>query len=130
MAVANDPAFLTRSSPKCLYPFPIAQRFASSEAVFSGRVLEIKRDQEVEEIRFSVFKSWKNLHSAEVLLFNDVDAEAAPTYRVGESYLVFANGSHEKLTTGACSHVEVFRYAGKEIKELRRLTARHRENRK
>src|SRR5437867_10121442 len=101
-----------RSAPKCLYPFPIAQRFAGSQAVFSGRVVEIRGSPE-EKIRFTIFKSWKNVHSAEVVLLNDPGAEAAPKYRVGESYLVFANGDRDTLTTGACSYVVELRYASK-----------------
>ena len=128
-AVASTPAPSARLLPKCMYPVPVVQRLAWSEFVFSGRVIEIRKEGEGEEVRFQVFKSWKNVHSAEVTLTNDPESEAGTRYQVGESYLVFANGSQEKPTTGACSHVPVLRYAGKEIKELNRLAVRHKKNR-
>ena len=64
--VAGDPALGVGPLPKCLYPFPVAQRLKTSEVVFSGRVIDIKKDGEQEEISFKVFKSWKNVHSSEV----------------------------------------------------------------
>jgi len=128
-AVAGTPAPSARLSPKCMYPVSVAQHLAWSEVVFSGRVIEIRKDGEGEEVRLRVFKSWKNVRSAEVTLTNDPESEAGTRYQVGESYLVFANGSQEKPSTGACSHVPVLRYASKEMKELNRLLVRHKKNR-
>ena len=110
----------SNSSPKCLYPFPLKLRMQTSNAVFSGQVLEIKKREEFEEVRFKVLRSWKNIHSDKVVLFNYPNEEAAISYQVGESYLVFAYGSENQLATGACPQVELLRNARGTIRQLER----------
>jgi hypothetical protein len=121
-------AHRSASFPKCSPPFPVKYRLEKSRAVFSGRVVNIKRHSEFEEeVTFKVLKSWKGADSTELVLWNDPHAEAGASYEKGESYLVFAWGSSERLATGACDRYAVLRYAGMEVAQLERITRKSRK---
>jgi hypothetical protein len=115
---------------KCYYP-PTIELAGNSKAVFSGRVIDIKKIGDYEEIRIRVIKSWKYVRSNEVVVFNFPGIEA-PHYDVGESYLVFAEGNmtNDKLATGQCSRVLGIKYAQKEVRQLDRWWRRNKPRRR
>jgi hypothetical protein len=117
------------ASPKCLYPVSIDLRMRMAKAVFSGKVLDVKRNGEVEEVRLKILRSWSPLNEAEVLLLNYPESEAGISYKLGESYLVFAGGIENQLTTGTCPHVELLRYARGTIRQIERWQRQHRVGR-
>src|SRR5688500_17013245 len=90
------------ASPKCLRPISIDLRMKTAKAVFSGKVLDVKRNGDVEEVRFKILRSWSPLNEASVLLLNYPESEAGISYKLGESYLVFAGGIENQLTTSTC----------------------------
>lgn len=124
MAIDNANRSISETSTtKCAAVLPLTQRFRMAKAVFAGRVVEIKPESEIEVVKFRVSKKWKNVSRDELVLYNAVDGEAIMDYRIGETYIVFAWGTDERLSTGSCSQGDVLLYAQakSEIGRLNRL---------
>jgi hypothetical protein len=109
---------------RCWLP-PTPERLKNSTAVFSGQVLDIKSGEQVEEVRFKLIKSWKEVTKTEVIILNTRHHEAAH-YQIGKTYLVFAYGDRENLRTGICTGTVEVQYAQNTIRELDRLI-KHRQ---
>jgi len=124
MTIDNtNTAISEASTAKCAAVLPLSQRFRIATAVFAGRVVEIRPEGEIEVVKFSVSKRWKNVSRDELVLYNAVEGEATMDYQLGETYIVFAWGTDERLSTGSCSQGDVLLYAHakSEIGRLNRL---------
>lgn len=108
---------------------PAIELAGKSKAVFSGQVIDIKKSEGIEEVRFKVLKSWKHVRGDEVVLFNHPHHEA-PHYQVGRTYLVFAGGDGNRLKTGMCSGVRDTQSAQNEIRQLDRWWRRNKSKRR
>ena len=109
--LSNAPA-----QAKCLM-IPTLKRLKQSRAVFIGEVLNIKKGEGYEQVRFRITRSWKGVSKGEVVISNFRHPEA-PHYEVNKNYLVFAYGEKDKFATGGCSGTFGVEYSQKEIKEL------------
>ncbi len=107
---------------RCIVPGTPTQELSKSEAVFTGQVIgrEYVKDTSLEQdsagerlvIKLSVDKIWKGKIGKEVLMYtsevrypNGVTSMMAEDFHFEDEkkYLIYANGSMEKLRTSACT---------------------------
>jgi hypothetical protein len=76
-----------------------------SQAVFVGEVIQIiqKPESYGVSVKFRVGNVWKGKLSKEVTIFTGLGGgDCGYRFEVGESYLVYASGSNEHLSTNIC----------------------------
>jgi hypothetical protein len=92
----------------CIPSPPVQEELERVSAVFSGKVLEIKEDSssntEPLKVTFQVNRTWKGVNETELSIYTGRDsAGCGYSFKVNESYLVYAIESEGKLITGLCS---------------------------
>ena len=110
----------------CLPLKSVAQEVGIRSAVFSGKVIEIKRhDRTAElfervEVIFEVDKSWKGVDKRIVSVFTSSgSASCGYGFKKGRTYLVYAGGSlQRRLTTGICSRTKRLNKAREDLRVL------------
>lgn len=110
----------------CLPTKSVAQELKQSTAVFTGKVIRIKRHKQSEnifasvEVTFRVEKAWKGLKRKTITVFTSSNSAACGYgFRENQIYLVYANGNDEgKLSTGICSRTKMVKDAREDLKEL------------
>lgn len=103
-----------------------AQELERSTAVFSGKVLEIKRHKQAEdifaqvEVVFRVEKVWKGVERRTVSVFTSSwSAACGYGFKGGRTYLVYAYGNAEgRLSTSICSRTRRLKNAREDLGEL------------
>jgi hypothetical protein len=91
-----------------------------SQAVFLGNVIQILQKPESYGVlvRFRVENAWKGKLTQEVTVFTGHGGgDCGYRFEVGESYLVYAYGSNERLSTNICQRTAP-RSEGGDIKLL------------
>jgi hypothetical protein len=76
-----------------------------SQAVFVGNVIQVLQRPEAfgVSVKFRVERVWKGKRSQEVTIFTGQGGgDCGYRFEVGESYLVYAYGSNESLSTNIC----------------------------
>jgi hypothetical protein len=96
---------------KCVGPSSVKEEFERSNAVFSGKVNEIKEKKQsngypVKSILFDVKNTWKGVSESQIIIVTD-QSDCGYEFRKGEEYLVYANhsslyGDKDNLSTGIC----------------------------
>lgn len=111
----------------CIAPPPVTQALDQAGAVFSGKVLQVKRvrnNRQGElgnvEVVFAVNTSWKGAERRVVSVFTASQSAACGYgFRKGMTYLVYANGDAQgKLTTSICSRTKRLKDARDDLGEL------------
>ena len=105
-----------------------AAELERAAAVFSGKVVEIKRQKRSEglfarvEVVFRVEKAWKGVERKTVSVWTSSQSSACGYgFREGQTYLVYAYESAPgSLSTGICSRTRRLKDARKDLKELGR----------
>jgi hypothetical protein len=95
-------------------------------AVFSGKVVEIRRHKRSEDIFASVEvvlrveRVWKGVGGTTVSVFTaSHSASCGYGFKGGRTYLVYAHKDAEgRLSTGICSRTRRLKDAGEDLKEL------------
>ncbi len=94
----------------------------SSIAVFSGRVLEITKQPQnfYISVKLLVIDSWKGSLPKEITVTTGLgNGDCGYPFEVGESYLIYANGSDEnKLSTNICQRTDSLLEKPQDIKIL------------
>jgi hypothetical protein len=92
--------------PKLSLKQQVKKAWKSSNAVFSGKVLEITKQPQnfYVSVRLLVVDLWEGNLPKEVTITTGLgNGDCGYPFEVGESYLIYANGSDEnKLSTGIC----------------------------
>ena len=112
----------------CLPSKGVAQELEISSAVFSGKVIEIKRhDQAADplgqvEVIFEVYKSWKGADKRIVSVFTGSNsASCGYGFKKGRTYLVYTGGTPQgRLSTSICSRTKRLNKAGEDLRVLGR----------
>lgn len=96
---------------KCVGPSSVKEEFERTNAVFSGKVNEIKEKKHsngyaVKSILFEVKNTWKGVSESQVIIVTD-QSDCGYEFKKGEEYLVYANhtslyGDKDNLSTGIC----------------------------
>lgn len=80
-------------------------------AVFSGRVLEITKQPQdfYVSVRLLIKESWKGNLPREITVTTGLgNGDCGYPFEVGESYLIYANGSNKnKLSTNICQRTKI-----------------------
>ncbi len=103
-----------------------AEELQLAAAVFSGKVVEIKRHKQAEdifarvEVVFRVGRVWKGVEGATVSVFTSPHSAACGyAFKGGRTYLVYAHqGAKGRLSTGICGRTRRLKDAGEDLKEL------------
>lgn len=115
----------------CAPPQSASQELKRATAVFSGKVVEIKRHKQSSdffagvEVVFEVDKVWKGVNDQRVSVFTSSQSAACGYgFKEGRAYLVYAyGGADERLKTGICSRTRRLKDARKDSEELDTLKA-------
>lgn len=103
-----------------------AQALEQSTAVFSGKVIKIKRHKQAEnifatvEVIFRVEKAWKGVNKKTVSVFTSShSASCGFSFRENHTYLVYAFGNDEgRISTSICSRTGRLKDAREDLKQL------------
>jgi hypothetical protein len=110
----------------CVPPQSASQELKRATAVFSGKVVEIKRHKQPSnlfgtvEVIFEVKKVWKGVDETRVSVFTSSQSSACGYgFKEGRTYLVYAHGSaEERLATSICSRTRRLKDAREDLEEL------------
>jgi len=110
----------------CAPPQNATQELKLATAVFSGKVLEVKRHKQSAdlfanvEVVFEVEKVWKGVDEKTVTIFTSSQSSACGyRFKEGRTYLVYAHGIAEgRLATSICSRTTSLKDAREDLKEL------------
>lgn len=117
----------TAEACTCAPPPSATESLGQSDAVFSGKVLKIKRIKSNDalaglwqvEVVFAVNSSWKGVAKREISVFTASQSAACGyNFRKGMTYLVYADSSQGKLVTSLCSRTRRVEDAREDLKEL------------
>lgn len=96
----------------CALPFPtltlkqqVKKAQKESRAIFVGEVMQVVQNPDASgvSVKFLVEKIWKGKLSREVNIFTGRGGgDCGYQFEVGESYLVYASGANESLSTTIC----------------------------
>jgi hypothetical protein len=113
----------------CGLPYPnrtlkqqVIEARKKSEAVFSGKVIEVIENPQVFYVivKFKVQRSWKQISTDEVTVFTGRgNGDCGYRFEVGESYLVYAYKYNEsELGTNICQRTMKLADAAEDLKVL------------
>lgn len=110
----------------CVPPRSPAEERERAAAVFSGKVLQIKRHKSAEdifggvEVVFRVDKAWKGARNRTVSVFTSSQSAACGySFSKGHTYLVYASAnSGGRLSTSICSRTKRLKDAREDLDEL------------
>jgi hypothetical protein len=124
------------SPGRCLPMRSVEDEFNGSDAVFSGRVLEVSKvkiencmwsDCVRHKVRVKVDQSWKGVKAKEVVFYVGIGGSEAGingglmmSLKPGDKWLIYAVGKEELYTSG-CSRARRLAEAKEDLKRLRQL---------
>ncbi|WNF24674.1 hypothetical protein [Mesobacillus jeotgali] len=102
---------------KCVEEKTVEDELDSSKAVFSGKVIEIKNENNNRKILFEVEDTWKGVSQTEIIL-EDEWSSCSTDFFEGETYLVYAHEFQGELTTDICDRTRELSSAGEDLATL------------
>ncbi|MBT2642458.1 hypothetical protein J7I80_09485 [Bacillus sp. ISL-41] len=106
LMAAGLTAFPTASHAcKCVGEPSVEKELESSKAVFSGKIIDIKNENNNRKILFEVQDAWKGVSQTEIILKDEWSSCSIDFYK-GESYLVYAYDFQGELTTNICDRTK------------------------
>ncbi|MFM2421425.1 MAG: hypothetical protein RL385_6148 [Pseudomonadota bacterium] len=99
----------------------VADAKAKAAAIFEGRVLSVtKREDLSVRVAFSVVRMWKGSSDAERIELTTAEqgSMCGFDFAEGASYLVYADGSGQDLSTGLCGRTRAIDEAAEDLREL------------
>jgi hypothetical protein len=110
----------------CVPPQSPGAERERAAAVFSGKVLQVKRHKSAEdifggvEVVFRVDKAWKGAGKRTVSVFTSSQSAACGySFTKGHTYLVYASANSEgRLSTSICSRTRRLKDAREDLDEL------------
>ena len=108
----------------CLPQSP-AQELERATAVFSGKVLKVKRHKQSPdvyaflEVVFRVEEAWKGVNEKTISVFTSSTSLACGfSFKRGLTYLVYAHGKEGRLSTSVCTRTGILEDAYNDLEEL------------
>ncbi|MBT2691655.1 hypothetical protein [Bacillus sp. ISL-55] len=102
---------------KCVEPQSVEKELESSEAVFSGKIIDIRTEKNSRKILFEVEETWKGVSQTQIFL-KDERSSCSLDFFKGESYLVYAYDFQDELTTNICDRTKELSGAGEDLAAL------------
>ncbi len=105
----------------CIAPPPPKQALAGSEAVFSGKCIDVVVKDRIKTCTFEVDRVWKGEVGAKVVV---TTAEGGATCGYGfttkgdATYLIYCHGKNGALSTNICTRTRTLASAKDDLKEL------------
>ena len=99
------------------------QSFASAQAVFAGRVIDVGQQNPASEVRvrFEVSRIWKGQKRPRIVVMtSSSSASCGYSFQVGENYLIYASLQESQLQTGLCSGTKPLSMAQEDLAVLGR----------
>lgn len=94
----------------------VENAYTEAAAVFTGEVISVidsADDSHSVTVRFKVAKSWKGGSAKEITVTTGKDsAMCGFNFEVGKTYLVYAHGKADELSTTICSRTAEFTKSG------------------
>lgn len=109
----------------CVPPPSVPRAFAAADAVFQGRVIDVRTGSEDLRVRIRVARRWKGAGSDTVIVHTAANSAACGfDFVAGTEYLVYARRARTPetaLVASLCSRTKDARDARREIRTLHRL---------
>lgn len=108
----------------CAKPGTPTQELKISTAVFSGKVIQISEVKignllPKRKVKFNVENSWKAITQKTVSVLTGFgEGDCGFKFEKGESYLVYARGSKDALSTSTCGRTKKLAEAREDLSEL------------
>lgn len=103
----------------CLPPGSPSEELASHDAVFSGKVLDIKEKGEEIEVTVEVIEAWKGINSKETTIYTPSNSAACGVnFETNIEYIIYANNDNGEFHTNLCSRTAELAYAQEDVAEL------------
>jgi hypothetical protein len=102
---------------KCEEPPSVEQELERSKAVFSGKVIDIKDEENNRKILFEVEETWKGVKDTQIILLDEISSCSLDFFE-GASYLVFAYEFQGDLTTNICDRTKDLSSAQEDLLKL------------
>ncbi len=102
---------------KCSGPPSVEQELERSEAVFKGKIIDIKNKRTNRKILFEVEETWKGLSNTQIILTEELSSCSLDFFE-GNSYLVDAYEIQGELTTNMCDRTKDLSDAGEDLLAL------------
>jgi hypothetical protein len=82
----------------------IKTAYNQASAVFFGEVTEVNRQEGSVIVRFRVNSLWKGAAASEIIVRTaENSAMCGFNFKIGETYMVYANGADDALQTNLCT---------------------------
>ncbi|WP_053073748.1 hypothetical protein [Bacillus sp. LL01] len=110
----------TGSACSCLPPGTPQEELKKMDAVFSGKVVNVKEKfNSTTEVKLTVKESWKGVSTKEVVIYTAMDSAACGVYfEKDKEYLVYAHLEDGEYTTYLCSRTAELSQAQSDLQEL------------
>ncbi|GAM13163.1 cbiN domain protein [Mesobacillus selenatarsenatis SF-1] len=95
----------------------VEKELESSEAVFSGKIIDITTEKNNRKILFEVEETWKGVSQTEIIL-KDEWSSCSLNFSKGESYLVYADDFQGEMTSDICNRTKALSGAGEDLATL------------
>ena len=102
---------------KCVEVQSVEKELESSEAVFSGKIIDIRTEKDNRKILFEVEETWKGVSQTQIIL-KDEWSSCSLDFIEGESYLLYADDFQGELTTNICDRTKELSGAGEDLATL------------
>jgi hypothetical protein len=102
---------------KCAGPPSIEKELERSNAVFSGKVIDIDNNRNNQKILFEVEEAWKGVSKTQIIL-TDEQSSCSLNFSEGKSYLVYAYDFQGDLTTNICDRTKELSSAKDDLEYL------------
>ncbi|MED4016697.1 MULTISPECIES: hypothetical protein [Sutcliffiella] len=103
----------------CLPPGTPSEELASHDAVFAGKVLNIKEKGEEIEVTIEVSEAWKGMTNKETTVYTPSNSAACGVnFETNIEYIIYANNDNGELHTNLCSRTAELAFAQEDVAEL------------
>lgn len=102
---------------KCVEVQSVEKELESSEAVFIGKIIDIRTEKNNRKILFEVEETWKGVSQTQIVLKDEWSSCSLDFFK-GESYLVYANDFQGEMTSDICNRTTELSGAGEDIAML------------
>lgn len=103
----------------CDKPKPAGEVYQSSDAVFVGKAVDIKKEGGSSIVQFDVDMAWKGVSEDVVMLITaDSGAMCGYDFEQGRDYLVYAHAGPKYVETGLCGRTQPFEGAFQDLAYL------------
>ena len=106
---------------KCRGPVPACQEAWESDAVFVGRVTDVRSTPDGDDVDFEVLETFRGVGVGPVRMDRPMGTCAYRRFQRGREYLVFAHGRGRALATTQCSGTSPIEEADASLAYLRQL---------